>query len=499
MASIPRAIRRLSVDQDFLDACADLGVQRCADYALFQSYYDGEQKVRLADRVRRFLEASTLSFAENFCEPIIDVLAERLEVEGFNALIGDEPAPDAFAQWLDRVWQRNRADALQGVVHTSTFVKGDAFVTVDYNPARQLPRFTFNRPDVIKAVYSSDEPDVLEYVGKLWTTTAYGPQNEKGRAIQRINVYYPDRVEKYYRMHGTADAGGWERWTDVEDVGVWPVPWVGKDGAPLGIAVVHFRNKPLGQMYGRSELRSVLPQQDALNKQVIDLHDILDNQAWPQRYVTGVANDTVDLTHKPGEYLHTPAEAAKFGQLDAADPSGVLAAIEQTISRIARRSRTPLHLLAGGGLPSGEALKTAEAGLVAKAERRGVDLGNSWEDVMLLAARVQAAYGSPVIADLSDLVIETQWRNPQSRSEHDDFDWINAAQVAGVSQHSMQIRLGLDPEEELQHKATEQSTLDAAAGALLDAGLGAQGYGATQPVKATAGLFPKGTGIKVAA
>ncbi|MCR4338786.1 MAG: phage portal protein [Gemmatimonadaceae bacterium] len=480
MASVPRAIRRLSVDQDFLDACADLGSQRLADYALFQSYYDGDQKVRLADRTRQFLEASGLAFAENFCEPIIDVLAERLEVEGFNALVGDEPAPENFGQWLDRVWQRNRADALQGVVHTSTFVKGDAFVTVDYNPAKGLPRFTFNRPDVVKAVYSADTPDTLEYVGKLWTTKAYGPQNEKRAAIQRLNVYYPDRVEKFYRLHGTQDAGGWERWTDPIEGGVepWPLPWVAKDGSPLGIPVVHFRNKPLGQVYGRSELRSVLPQQDALNKQVVDLHDILDNQAWPQRYVTGVAADTVDLIHKPGEYLHTQAEAAKFGQLEAADPAGVLAAIEQTISRIARRSRTPLHLLAGGGLPSGEALKTAEAGLVAKAERRGVDIGNSWEDVMLLAARVEAAYGTPTISDLSDLVIETQWRNPQSRSEADDFDWVNAAQIAGVSQHSMQIRLGLDPEEELQHKAGEGATLDAAAGALLDAGLGGRGLGA---------------------
>ncbi|MCT7027908.1 hypothetical protein M1186_25535, partial [Salmonella enterica subsp. enterica serovar Minnesota] len=84
----------------------------------FQNYYDGDQNVRLLERARTYLDNSGLGFCENFCEPVIDAYAERVELQGFTvedktAGSGeghDTGATDDLADWLDTVWQTTCGD-----------------------------------------------------------------------------------------------------------------------------------------------------------------------------------------------------------------------------------------------------------------------------------------------------------------------------------------------------------------------------------------------------
>src|SRR6218665_1805631 len=69
--------------QDFLREAADMGSARLADYGLADDYYAGEHGVKLDDRERAFLEASGLSYCENFCETIVDTMVARLAMRGF--------------------------------------------------------------------------------------------------------------------------------------------------------------------------------------------------------------------------------------------------------------------------------------------------------------------------------------------------------------------------------------------------------------------------------
>lgn len=426
MALLRRRSPAEPVDQDMLDMAADMGSNRLAGYSLYEDYYDGAQNAMLSDRARKYLERSGIGFVENFCEPVVDVYAERLSLVGFT--LEDKGATQTNAEaddqaelglWLDGVLQRNRLDGKQATLHTNTILKGDGFLIVDWDASRKLPRLTFNRPDMLKPHYSDDEPDTLEYVSKVWTSDAKGPQNAGGRRVVRLNMYYPDRAEKYFKASSNDAAegtGGWERWQDAGET-VWPTPW-GTPAEPLGIPVFHFRHKGLGNCYGRSALRGVIPQQDLLNKQILDLADILDYQAWPQRYVTGVTADNATLKPGPGELMILTAETAKAGQFDAADVSPIVEAIDATISRLARRSRTPMHLLTGGTTASGEALKTAESGLIAKVKSAQVDFGQSWEDAALLMIRLALVNGTlPVKVDVSSLVAQAQWKDPQTRDE----------------------------------------------------------------------------------
>lgn len=445
--------------QEWLDYCADMGDERCAGYSLYDEFYNGEHRTKLRDRAREYLEDSTgVPFCENFAEPVVDMLAERLEVVGFTSSEADEKTEtDAFADVADEWWQRNRMDAMQKTVHTLSLVRGDDFVFVEYDEDDGMPRFIRQQAHQVKVVYREDRPDEIDYAVKVWNTQQESEQNPDGRTIQRLNLYYPDVIEKYFRpSSGYQGKGGWDVYLGDGDNGV--IEWLDGKGQPLGVPVAHFRNKPLGQGpkgdgCGRSRVLPVVSFQLELNKACADLNDLCDYHGDPQRWVTGVTGDTTyDSDHAVWQ---SPSPEAKFGQLDPADTRNLIEAVESIISRMARRSRIPMHLLTGGTPPSGESLKTAESGLVSTAEDCQVVFGNAWEDMLLIAFKVAATFGDgPEIPE--DFTIETQWANAATRSDKDDLDTAILKKQLGVSNRTLLTELGYDPDKELEQSGMEK-------------------------------------------
>lgn len=442
-------------DQDFLRAAADMGAERIADYRLYQEYYDGEHKTQLTDRQREYLESAGIKFAENFCETIVDVATERMNVVGFGA--GDN---EPLAEHLSTTWQRNRMDSKQTTIFNQSAVKGDAFVIVDLDPQLRA-RYTWNRSENVKVIYS-DDSDEKEYAVKRWNTSATSFLNPSGDAITRMNLYYPDRIERYYTNSDSEQGSAtWQRWTEIDRItGLpqsWPLPWIDSAGEPLGVPVIHFTNKAQDRRYGRSELRGVIPQQEALNKNLLDLWSVLDligDGAW---WATGV--DDGNLTRATGELVWTANELAKFGQFDAADPKGMLDSIAALLHRMASRSRTPLHLLmmGEGQLPSGESLKTAEAPLVKKVEDRNVESGNSIEDMSIMGVKLEMAFGNPEATyDPDSDIIETQWDDPQSRNETAFLGDLETKLRIGVAKDTVLREAGYDPDEEREKRQVDE-------------------------------------------
>ena len=441
-------------DQEFLRACADMGSDRLDGYSLYQDYYDGEHRSQLTERQKTYLQAAGFPFAENFCETVVDLMVERMSVVGFDC--GDNAA---LAEWCDDLWQRRKLDTVQGTVHNQAAIKGDAFVVVDVGPDLR-PRVTWNPSHKVKVVYSSDG-DEAEYAVKVWTTKTRSAANPAGKPIARMNIYWPDRIERWFSVVSEGDAGDASRnwWIPFAGDGEpWPVPWIDATGAPIGIPVIHFANRPKGRRYGVSELRGVIPQQDALNKQCLDLFDVLDHQGWPQRWATGINRETSELTLAVGEMIWSASDTTKFGQFDPANPSGLLEAIEATLRRIAARSRSPMHLmLAGGNLPSGETLKTAESPLVKKIEDREGPLGDGHESVMAMSAKVDQVFGrGEAPYDPENDTITTRWENPESRNELEEVQVQEAEHRLGVSRDTILRKRGYDPDEERELREGEQ-------------------------------------------
>lgn len=430
-----------AAQQDWLEAAADMGDERCALMDRYESYYCGEQNVRLTDRAREYLEAGDVEFAENFCEPIVDSIADRMCVEGFTVTRNGEPQDD-LTDLVNRWWSENRMAGPAGTVHVMTLVLSEYFVFVDWNTAENRPDLVGNDPRMVRAHYADDDPQTPLYVVKRWNTTEVGPANPQGREIQRMNVYWPDRIERYW--NGTSSRRGWDIWID-EDEQRWPVPWVTADGRPRGVPVAVFRNRPLGRSTGRSELRSDIPMQDALNKLVVDLMMILDAMAWQQRWVIGQSKASANFPNAPGDVWFFPSENASAGTFPPSDPSGVLASIESLLSRRARRARVPLHLLTGGDVPSGEALRSAEAPLVKKVQDRMTGAGDAWEDAMRTALMLAGE-------DVTGIRIETVWETPEYRDESERADAALKWKDIGVSDETLMEMNGFDVEKERARK-----------------------------------------------
>jgi len=456
--------RGKKVDQERLRALATFEPNRVKRYNVARNYYEGEQKTLLTDRQKAYLERAGVEYCENYCSTVVDALAERLSLTGVTTDFAYEDEEtgeksDELADWLWSEFDASRGDELQTTVHGDATEAGDAYLMVDWDAERGRSRLSYNAPELIQPIYDNQE---LLVVTKVWNTSRVSPTNPKAATVKRMNLYYPDRIEKWFTL-GADKKADWVEWLDDGDK-VWPTPWQDSAGKPLGIPVFHFANGRFGDHFGRPEHYPTIPQQDRLNKELLDLASVMDAQGFPQRWALGLS-DTSGLTTDPGVVWTSDNPGATFGQFPSADPSGLLKSIESTLIRIATRSRTPAHLIyLSGGLPSGESLKTAESGLVAKAKKRGVYYGGVWAEVFRMMGLVALTYGTgeqvpPIELDeMRTVKINVLWADPVTRNEKEHLDSLVLMETLGVSKDTILSMIpDIDPAAEKAKKERNEA------------------------------------------
>ena len=457
--------------QEELREMAQFDTVRAERYKTAETYYDGAQPKYIDDRLRAFLEVSGIPYGENFCETVVDALVERLSVIGFSS------ENEKYADWLWTDWyDSNVGDVLQLTLHLETAKKGDGYIILDWDADKNLCRAYFNRPEGICPCYHEGD---LTHVIKVWDCEDKSPTNPKGERIRRMNLYYPDRVEKWFAVSGEGrnQKQVWGRWMDDGDK-VWPIDWT-YQGKPLGIPVFHFANKARGDHMGRPEHYGTIPQQDRLTKELLDLASIMDQLGYPQRYATGFAG-TNDLKTAPGEVWSTPSEGGAFGQFDAANPDGPLGAVNATLQRIATRSNTPAHRFTlTGGYPSGEALKVSEAGLVAKCRNRQTTWGGTWAEMCQMATAITIVFaggsgeGPGVTMDeLMKTTVNVTWADAESRNEKEHLETLGLMHELGVSKTTLLAMMpGIDPVKEKELRQAEDEEGAARGAQMMGMGL----------------------------
>lgn len=376
-------------------------------YRLFRRYYDGHH--RLAFATEKFLNAFGSMFqevADNLCEPVVDATADRLEITGFEVIKGA-----AAAAAMRDIWEINRMDVRQSVLHEEALISGDAYLLV-WPDSSGRPVLWPQRAALCTVFYDEETPGRLAWGAKMWLAADQR---------LRLNMYFPDQIQKYIskRKDGTIPdkPADFEQFQPAGEA--WPLPNP-FDQVPL----FHFPNKGF-LSFGVSELRSVVPLQDALNKTLCDQLVAQEFLAYPQRWATGVEIKIDPQTGEPAKTFtpgadnlwKTRSTDAKFGQFETADIRQYVEVQESLRKEIARVSGTPLHYFAlqGGEWPSGEALRSSESRLVKKVKRLQGGFGNVWEDVMSFALRIGRA---PV----GDAMLSAQWTPAESFSEGEKLD-----------------------------------------------------------------------------
>lgn len=410
----------------------------------FTDYYDGKQPLAFASlKFQQAFGGLFEDFADNWCQLVVDAAAERLNVEGFriptgtgdqasaeNAMKGDQDA------W--RMWQANNLDAESQMAFTDALVAGEVSALVAPNPKDdKTPRITFEHPLEMIVEDVTGTRRVRAAALKRWT-------DEDG--FQMATLYLPDKIYKFVASRrGTAwkSITRWEpRIIDSED---WPL------NNPLGVVpVVTLANRPRLLVPGQSEIARVIPLQDAVNKLLADLLVASEYASFRQRWATGIdipkdpetGEDIEPFEHAINRLWAVEDKDAKFGDFSETDLEKIIKAIEMGVQHIASQTRTPPHYFyLSGQMPSGESIKSAETGLVAKARRIMRPFGEGCEEIIRL--------GFAILDDPRSKVTNSQtiWGDPESRSESEHIDALSKMKAIGVPDVILWEKAGFTPQE----------------------------------------------------
>jgi hypothetical protein len=405
--------------------------------SVYEAYYDGRHPLAFATPKFRSAFGNLLrEFADNFCPIIVDSVEERLDVTGFRMGSAEDGSADADA-W--RIWQANGLDLESQLAHREALVAGSGYVTVWGGDDPSTPLITVESASQVVVAYAPGNRRVRLAAWKRWL---------EDDGYLYATLYLPDQILKF-RSQGQYDTHLATGHT---------VHWIERPGDPgmpnpLGVVpVVELRNNARILGPGESELAKITGLQDGINKLCLDLLVASEAAAFPARYATGLELDVDDAgTPLPPPFqlgldrlLVSESPETRFGTFEAADLQNYTRAIETMVQHIASQSRVPFHyfLINGGQAPSGESIRSAEAGLVSKVRRKQRSYGESWEEVMRLAFRVIGDDRRAAAVDA-----ETIWASPETRTYGELVDGTLKESALGVPQEALWEKLGYSPVE----------------------------------------------------
>ena len=191
-------------------------------------------------------------FRFNFARTVVDAVLNRLEISNF--IVADQSVNERISD----IWQMNDMEFDSDEIHRRALVYGNAYAIVWTNNEGEIT-IDYNSPLTTVVVYDDENPRLKKYAAKLWQTE---DPNDYTKKIARLNVYYPDRIEKY-SMYGEIEnvvsEGGFTLIETIEN------PW-GE------VPVFHFRTS---KQYGRPEHADAMGPQDAINKFQMTLFHLL--------------------------------------------------------------------------------------------------------------------------------------------------------------------------------------------------------------------------------
>lgn len=409
-------------------------------------YYTNTQPLSFMDPdIARMTEGRLKSLSVNYSRLVVDVLASRLQVVGFATTPG-AAADDALWQ----LWQASDMDDQSEQAHLDALIYGRSFFLVWVGENGQ-PRITAESP--LQCAIHRD-PATRRTIGaiKRWVTDD---------GFTQALVFTPTDVVEYVsrsRIDTTLliDREPAPFTEDAYDV-------VNVMPNSLGVVpMVSLVNRSrLHTPDGESELTDVMPLVDAINKLGTDLMVAAEYSAAPRRYVTGVMPDThatqeqaEDLARRieqvwerarTSKFMVAPSDKTSFGQLDVASLSSYQSAITLLTAQIAAIAALPPSYLSllNSNPTSADAIRSSEARLTAKAEKRQRDWSDAYEHLMRLAVTIRDGQPDPRLVDM-----QTIWQSAEPTTVAQSADAESKLYAAGIiDQRAALTELGYTPQD----------------------------------------------------
>lgn len=407
---------------------------RWAEWSIFDSYYEGDGRVRTWLRTTQAAFRGTAlgnllaGLNDNYMTLVVDAPAERLRVNGFR--FGDRQADeDAY-----RIWQDNGLDGESNMLHTEAIKLGEASWMVE--PNGDSPIITAEHPSqVIVATAPGNRRTRLAALKK------WGEDD----GTLRCNVYLPDRIVKYAARR------------DPRMVPSEMVKWetIGAGANSLGeVPVVPAPNNPSMLGGGRSDLAfGAIALQDQILKTVADALIGAEYQGVPQRVLLGVEPPRDPDTGRPiswesaikSRLWYFNNENAKAHEFEAADLKNLRETADGFIGDLAAQTRIPIYYFRPQAISniSAEALIGLDAGLVSKVNDKKAPFGEAHEEAMRLAFKSI----DPNDPRASYTRAETVWADTESRSQAQVVDAAQKKSALGVPFTQIAEDIGYTPEQ----------------------------------------------------
>jgi len=410
-------------------------------YLTAEAYYEGSVgEVFSNAKWYKLLTANKNDFRFNFARTVVDSVLNRLEINNITAMT--EQANSKISD----IWQMNDLQIDADEIHRRALVYGDCYSIV-WTDVNGNITVDYNSPLTTIMIYDDENPRTKKFAAKLWQTE---DPNDYTKKIARLNMYYPDRIEKFQmsgEIENVVSAGGFMLIDTVEN------PW-GE------VPVFHFRTS---KQYGRPEHIDAYGPQDAINKLIITHMNTVDYQGAPQRYALSGGGNSAEfedfdeestenslgaLKNGPGELWYLKG-VSKVGEFAPADHKVFTEPVRDFVRSMASITNTPLHYFEKtGNVPSGEGLRTAEAPLLKKVEDRQITFGSTWADMFRFILQID---------NEAEPNVEIKWRAVESMDSLDAWEVAVKKRVVGVSLEQVLIEMGYDLEIAQQIAAAEES------------------------------------------
>lgn len=440
--------------------------RRLPHYTLFRQYDEGNHRLLFAtDKYRNAFGDLFREFADNLCDDVVDGITDRLQITGWTS------TDKGLNAVIDDVWVRNQGEARSGAVHRNGFREGDGFTIVQTDRDNRA-RIYRQQPTTMAVRYSTERPDEMELAAKVW----------KAGKRYRVNLYYPDRTEKY-ASRGLGADNGMPKAAAFTLLRAGDPALQGDDEALVehddGMCVFHYPNGELSE-YGRSILTGVIPIQDALNKTIADMLVSMESRVLPQRWAAGIQVERDPVTGQeidpfkdsgPGSVWRTGNKEASFGEFTAAEMAGFLDVADAFKIEAARKGALPPHVITlrtgSNSAPSGIALLVAEGRTIKLARDRQRDWGTEHRREMAYAANLEMGAREVTAEDLN-----LDWAPPETRDEKALVEMLLLKKDLGVPPRQLLLECGYDTDEVdgFLDEADEQTAGQVAALSVLQGG-----------------------------
>lgn len=300
-------------------------------------------------------------------------------------------------------------------------------------------------------IYENDDPNQRPLASvKQWTEVYYDVNGFK-RARTRRNIYYPERIEKWVNDG---------QWRHYEEAGrEWPIKWKSLDGRPIGIPVIHFKNKDM-----RPEAWDAIPLQDAVNKLLVDVLASSDMSAfrllvaigwYPTTDGSAPKSDGSNLLRlAPGQIIGTTKSKSEAGleKIGGEDVTHLVNTLKDAILFAAQITDTPAsRFITTRQVAGNETLKGQEKPLKKKAtDRRGL-FGGPWAECMEMARRLANLYDGQGMDENVEFV--TLWQTSEDLGE------LEQKMKFGIPLENLWAEIGYTPQQIAAMKKSQEYKL----------------------------------------